>query len=147
MRGRRGVSEVLGAIVVAILVLGMSVSYILLEMERAGRETYSIIDLIRKAERRQRQLLSLIFYRRQGSDLKLYIYNYGDEYSTPKRILTDREVPLSKVRMRNMDTGEEVSSIPPKTLVELTLPAPSADSFTLVIITEEGGVFSWKISV
>ena len=147
MRGRRGVSEVLGAIVIAILVLGMSVSYVLLEMERAGRETYSIIDLIRKAEKRQKQLLSLIFYQKKGGSLKVYIYNYGDEYSTPQRILTDKEVSLSSVSMKNMDTGAAVSSIPPKTLVELTMPAPSTDSFTLVIITGEGGVFSWKISV
>ena len=147
MRGRRGVSEVLGAIVIAVLVLSMSVSYVLLEMERAGRETYSIIDLIRKAEKRQKQLLSLIFYQKKGGNLKVYIYNYGEEYSTPKRILTDREVSLSSVSMKNMDTGAAVSNIPPKTLVELTMPAPSTDSFTLVIITGEGGVFSWKISV
>ena len=58
---RRGVSEVLGAIVIAVLVLSMSVSYVLLEMERSGRETHSLIDLIRRAERQQRQLLSLIY--------------------------------------------------------------------------------------
>ena len=148
MRGRRGVSEVLGAIVIAVLVLGMSASYVLLEMERSGREMYSIIDLIRKAEKRQKQLLSLIYYQKKGSDLKLYIYNYGEEPSTPQRILADREVPLSSVSMKNMDTGKKCNSIPPKTLVELTIkPVPSPDSFTLVIITREGGVFSWKISV
>lgn len=147
MRGRRGVSEVLGAIVIAVLVLSMSVSYVLFEIERSGRETLSIIELIRKAEKRQKQLLSLIYYQKKGSDLKVYIYNYGEEASTPQRILTDREVPLSSVSMKNMDTGQACSSIPPKTLVELTMPAPSADSFTLVIITDEGGVFSWKISI
>jgi len=62
LRRRRGVSEVLGAIVIAVLVLGMTASYVLLEMERSGRETHSITDLIRKAEKRQKQLLSLIYY-------------------------------------------------------------------------------------
>jgi len=147
LRGRRGVSEVLGAIVIAILVLGMSVSYVLLEMDRAGSETYSVVDLIRGAEKQQKQLLSLIYYRMQGGRLILYIYNYGEEPSTPQRIMTDKEVPLSLVSMENMDTGDMISSIPPKTLVELTMPAPSADSLTLVMVTEEGGVFSWKISV
>jgi len=147
LRGRRGVSEVLGAIVIAVLVLGMSASYVLLEMERSGREMYSIIDLIRKAEKRQKQLLSLIYYQKQGGNLKVYIYNYGEEPSTPQRILADREVPLSSVSMKNMDTGKKCNSIPPKTLVELTMPAPASTSFTLVIITREGGIFSWKISV
>ena len=142
---RRGVSEVLGAIVMAVLVLGMTASYVLLEMERSGRETHSIIDLIRKAEKRQKQLLSLIYYQRSGGSLKVYIYNYGDEASTPQRILTDREVPLSQISMKNMDAGEMCSSIPPKTLVELTLPDPASSNFTLVIITREGGVFSWRI--
>jgi len=147
LRDRRGVSEVLGAIVIAVLVLSMSASYILLEMERSGKETYSIIDLIRKAEKRQKQLLSLIYYQKKGDNLKLYIYNYGEEPSTPQRILADREVPLSSVSMKNMDTGKKCNSIPPKTLVELTMPAPASTSFTLVIITREGGIFSWKISV
>jgi len=143
---RRGVSEVLGAIVIAILVLGMTASYVLLEMERSGRETHSIIDLIRKAEKRQKQLLSLIYYQRSGGNSKVYIYyNYRDEVSTPQRILTDREVPLSEVSMKNMDAGEACSSIPPKTLVELTLPDPASSNFTLVIITREEGVFSWRI--
>jgi hypothetical protein len=147
LRRRRGVSEVLGALVIAVLVLSMSVSYVLLEMERSGRETQSIIELIRRAGKRQNQLLSLIYYQKKGGDLKVYIYNYGEETSTPERILTDREVPLSQVSIKDMDTGGAISSIPPKTFVEVTLPAPSADSFTLVLITEEGGVFSWKISV
>jgi len=47
--------------------------------------------------------------------------------------------------MKNMDAGEMCSSIPLKTLVELTLPDPASSNFTLVIITREGGVFSWRI--
>ena len=112
MRCRRGVSEALGAIVIAVLVLGMTASYVLLEMERSGRETHSIIDLIRKAERSQKQLLSLIYYQRSGGNLKVYIYNYGDEASTPQRILTDRKVPLSEVSIWSMDAGEACSSLP-----------------------------------
>ncbi len=147
LRCRLGVSEVLGAIVITILVLGVSASYILLGMERSGGETLSIIELIRRAERRQNQLLSLIYYQRQNGDLKVYIYNYGDEPSTPKRIFADREIPLSKISIKNMDTGDLISNIPPKTLVELTMPSPSTEDFILVLITEEGGIFSWKITV
>ena len=147
LRCRLGVSEVLGAIVITILVLGVSASYILLGMERSGGETLSIIELIRRAERRQNQLLSLIYYQRQNGDLKVYIYNYGDEPSTPKRIFADREIPLSKISIKNMDTGDLIGNIPPKTLVELTMPSPSTEDFILVLITEEGGIFSWKITV
>ena len=147
MRGRRGASEVLGAIVIAVLVLGMSVSYVLLEMGRAGRETLSMIELLRRAERRQKQLLSLVFYRASGGSLYVYLYNFGEAEAALTRILTDREVPPSEATLRNADTGEVIDVIPPRILVELVIPAPSMDEFTLVLVTDAGGVFSWKLVI
>jgi hypothetical protein len=92
LKGRRGVSEVLGAILIAVIVMAMSATYVMLEAGRSTRETMSIVDLIRAAEKRQKQLLSLTYYYKQGDSLKLYIYNYGEESSTPKLILVDGEV-------------------------------------------------------
>jgi len=145
---RRGVSEVLSAILIAVIVMGMSISYTLFEMERSERQTMSLIDLIRGAEIRQKQLLSLIYYYEEGGVLKVYIYNFGDVPSTPKRIFTDREVPLSEVTIKDPSSGELYDTILPKTLVEIALPAPAeAGIFTLVILTEKGGIFSWEMSV
>ena len=53
----------------------------------------------------------------------------------------------SALLMVNMDTEEACSTIPEKTLVELTLPAPSTSTFNLVLLTVEGAVYSWEISL
>jgi|GEM_PF-3783786 len=147
LKSKRGASEVLGAVLIAVIVMAMSATYVMFEAEKSTRETMGIVELIRAAEKRQKQLLSLTYYYKQGNDLKLYIYNYGEESSTPKMILTDQEVPLSSISMRNMDTGAACNNIPPKTLVEITLPAPSQSTFTLALFTDEGGFYSWRITV
>ena len=280
LRDKRATSEVLGAILIAIIVMGMSATYIMLEAGRSTKETMGIVDLIRAAERRQKQLLSLTYYNKQGSNLKLYLYNYGEEASTPKLILADQEVVFwrtvwtfewfeitdssgrfgsklgestyagesytfdwasgevyggrsdcvgylaqtamyfkggstitirtddgmevyvdgqpvfngeawllqppttcqktvslspgthevavkwyewsggayssfsatnvalhSSTSMKNMDIGAVCETIPPKTLVEITLPTPASSIFDLVLLTVEGGVYSWKMAV
>jgi len=151
LKGRRGVSEVLGAILIAIIVISMSVTYVMFGLERSSRETTSIIELIRAAEKRQRQLLSLIYYHEQGNKLILYIYNYGEETSNITRILTNQDVPLDKIEMKDLssDTPINDQTINPKTLVELTILeaekyVPDND-FNLVLFTEEGGIYSWRI--
>jgi hypothetical protein len=146
-KGKRGASEVLGAIIITVIVMAMSATYVMLEAGRSTRETMGIVELIRAAEKKQKQLLSLTYYYKQGSSLKLYIYNYGDETSTPKMILIEQEVPLSSVSMRNMDTDDTCNNIPPKILVEIALPAPDQSTFTLALFTEEGGFYSWRITV
>lgn len=92
LRDKRAVSEVLGAVLIAVIVMAMSATYIMFEAGRSARETMGIVDLIRAAEKSQSQLLSLTYYYRQDSSLKLYVYNYGKETSTPKMILIDQEV-------------------------------------------------------
>jgi len=146
IRGRRGVSEVLGAIVIAILVLGMSASYILFEMERSERETFSLIDLIRRAERRQKILLSLIYYQVNDGQLEVFLYNFGDVSATPVKILTDVEVDSFEIYDASVgDGGLRLDVIPSETLVKLVLPVPSENTFSFVLVTEEGGIFVWEM--
>ena len=58
LRDKRAASEVLGAILIATIVMAMSATYIMLEAGRSTKETMGIVDLIRVAERRQKHLLS-----------------------------------------------------------------------------------------
>jgi len=146
IRGRRGVSEVLGAIVIAVLVLGMSASYILFEMERSERETFSLIELIRRAERRQKILLSLIYYQVNDGQLEVFLYNFGDVSATPVKILTDVEVDSFEIYDASVgDGGLRLDVIPSETLVKLVLPVPSENTFSFVLVTEEGGIFVWEM--
>jgi len=151
LKNKRGTSEVLGALLIASIVISMSTVWLTFEASHATRRTMSVVNIIRAAERKQKQLLSLTYYYYDENDgyLKLYIYNYGDEVSTPNRIITNREV---KFEIRDPNTGNPIDSrIKPKTLVELAIEEtyiPSGkDFFNLVLFTEEGGIYSWRIVV
>jgi hypothetical protein len=92
LKGKRGVSEVVGAILIAVIVLAMSMSWVALEAGRSTEQTTSIVDMIRAAEKSQQQSLSLAYYYEQGNSLNLFLYNYGVENSTPQLALINQGV-------------------------------------------------------
>jgi len=151
MAGRRGASEVLGALFIALIVVAMSAAYVMAGRSMAQSQTLSMIDIIRAAERRQRQLLSLTYAYRDGSgNLHLFIYNYGSETSTPDRLYAagstyTRGSGQCTFSMKLAGTNTQVSSIGPKQLVELTAtPTPAQSQFDMILTTAEGGIFIWK---
>ena len=147
-RGKRAASEVLGALLIASIVIAISSTWLAFEASRATKQTLSVVDIIRAAGRRQRQLLSLTYYHKHGSNLDLYVYNYGEEVSTIKFIVIDQTIVLPD-SMENMNTGEiaNLLPIPPKNLVKLELNIdPSKSDFVVLLLTNEGGIFSWKLS-
>jgi hypothetical protein len=102
-------------------------------------------------ERRHRQLLSLLYYYRDGSgSLVLYIYNYGAEDSTISRLFVkDSEVPLPSVTVKNAETGQPLQNriIPPKVLAEVKVPGAPSGTYIVFLTTKEGGQFSWEVHV
>jgi len=48
--GRRGVSEVFGALMLAMVMLAVTVAYVTFELQRTSREVHGIVDLIRTAD-------------------------------------------------------------------------------------------------
>jgi len=104
---------------------------------------YGIIDQIRTAGRRQRQLLSLLYYYKDGlGNLVLYIYNYGAEDSTISRLfMKDGEVPISSITVKNAETNQPLQGrvIPPKVLAEVRVPNAPSGTYVVFLMTEEGG--------
>jgi hypothetical protein len=92
LKAKRGVSEVVGAILIAVIVLGMSFSWAAMEASRSNEQTTSIVDMMKSAEKSQQQSLSLTYYYEQGTDLNLFLYNYGTENSTPQLALINQDV-------------------------------------------------------
>ena len=279
-KSKRGVSEVVGAILIAGIVLAMSMSWIMIEGDRSNEQTTSVVDMLRAATKSEQQSLSLTYYYKQANHLNLFLYNYGTENSTPQLALINQNIaywqttwdfkwytinnangdfgqqigettysgtsytfnwgtgaiyadknthvgyhatttmyftaattvtiqandgmevyidgqsvfagnawkiqsttsytntiqvqpgthqvivkwyqwegdsyssfsatntaPYSSLSMTNMNTQTACSTIPPQTLVELTLPAPATSSIDLMITTVEGGTFVWKLTV
>jgi hypothetical protein len=135
--GRRAVSEILGAILVAVITVAISVVYASAGAHTAESQALSMVDVIRAAERRQRQLLSLTYWYLEGSNLHLFIYNYGNENSTIKALFVgDYNV-----------TGVVGVTVTPKELKEVSFTCPRSGLLDVVLLTREGGIFIWKISV
>jgi flagellin-like protein len=148
---RRAVSEIVGAVLVAMITIAMAVAYVMAGRSTAQSQVLSMVDLIRAAERRQRQLLSLTYAYKDGSgNLHLFIYNYGSETSTPDKLyLAEPTYVMGSGQytfdMKQAGTNTPVPCIGSKQLVELTAtPAPSQNQFDIILTTAEGGIFIWK---
>jgi len=85
----RAVSEIYGAILIALITLSISAAYIAFSSREAGEQTMTIVDMIRAAEKAQKQHLSLTYFCRHGDEVRFYIYNYGSENTTPKAVVFD----------------------------------------------------------
>jgi len=144
---RRAASEMLGAVLIAVITIAMSAAYVMAGSSMAQSQALSMVDLIRAAERRQRQLLSLTYAHRDGSNLYLYIYNYGSEASTPDKLyIGDAACPHSIYQEYGGTVGN--GRIDPKELVVLkTTINPLLSQFDVIFTTKEGGIFIWKINV
>ncbi|MEM2487284.1 MAG: hypothetical protein QXR44_01645 [Thermoproteota archaeon] len=102
------------------------------------REVVSIVDAIRVSERRQKQLLSLIYaYRDEQGNIHLYIYNYGATSSTISKLIVKGYVI----------TGPGVIGrvLPPKSGPhELIFPCTARGQVDIILMTAEGGIFIWR---
>jgi len=154
---RRGASEMLGAILVAVITVAMAVAYAGYGLTQAQTQMASISDVLRASARAQRQLLSLSYYYRSGADGKLYayIYNMGSEVSTLKTVVVgsskyDMSNPMDcqYVQMKDACTRQSIGNyaIQPKELVELSVTAP-AGQLDLLVMTDEGGIFIWRLNL
>lgn len=147
---RTAASEMVGAILIAMITIAMSVAYAIAGRSAAEGQTLSMVDLIRTAEKRQRQLLSLTYAYKDGNGrLHLFIYNYGSETVKPERLYLAGTVYTEGSGGNSFSMkdayGNPVSTIDPSQLVELTVPQPPGQpSFDVVLVTAEGGVFIWK---
>jgi hypothetical protein len=144
----------LGAMLIALITIAMSAVYVTAGAGTAQSQAMSMVDLIRAAEKRQRQLLSVTYYYKDGNGrLHLFIYNYGAEASTPDKLYMARVAysygsGSNTYDMKQAGGNTPVNCIDSKKLVELTatpgFPLPS--EFEVILTTKEGGIFIWKIT-
>jgi len=148
---RRAVSEVVGVALISVILVSIGLVWLATQGPLLTMHAYSIIDQIRAAERRQSQLLTLLYYYRDGQGtLTLYIYNYGAGNSTISRLFVgDSEVNLQQAVIKNAETGQHFQNkvIPPRVLAEVNVPNAPSGRFIVFLMTEEGGRFAWEVHV
>ncbi|MBO3809763.1 MAG: hypothetical protein FGF50_09260 [Candidatus Brockarchaeota archaeon] len=147
---RWAASEVLGAILVAVITMVMCAVYIAYGLVQTQTQTASISDMLRLNAKAQRQLLSLSYYYSDGK-LHIFIYNMGNEESTLKTVVIGSvkyDLPNPHIRMKDAVTQNPIDNckIAAKQLVEITAPRQQGQ-VDLLVLTEEGGVFIWRLNL
>lgn len=151
---KRGLSEIVGALLVSSIIIAMAVAWVAWESPTLTKQTLSIIEVIRAVEKRQSQLLSLLYYYRSSEvnpKLLLYIYNYGRVPATIKNVyIKGVLIAHERLIVKDAASGRIITNylIEPRETVEVTvLGAPVEDTLTILLLTEEGGMFVWEIHV
>jgi hypothetical protein len=157
---RNAVSEMLGAILIALITISMAVTYVSLAGQSASRQAMSLCDLMRVVQKRQRQLLSLAYWSVDGSGrVHLYIYNYGKENATIWDPVTKQygyiyvqgsrvKVQMYEVRAPAHRPMSDSEAIRPGILVDISFTPPSqSPTLDILLWTGEGAFFVWKISL
>lgn len=130
----------MGAILVAAIVISMSLTYAFWSEQTAQRQVMSVIDIMRAAEKRQKQLLSLTYAYKDGEErVHLYIYNYGSEASTVSKLF---------IGAQNVTASVYGITLPPKSGPhELEFPCHVSGQADVLLITQEGGSFVWRVNL
>lgn len=148
---RRAASEVIGALLIMAVTMAVAIVYAAQWSSHSQMQAASIADVLRERAKAQRQLLTLSYHYYDGNgNLRAYIYNFGSEDSTVRLVVVGGAtyaMPHPQVQMRDACTGSAIQDckIRPRQLVELRVPAPQGQR-DLLIVTAEGGTFSWRLS-
>lgn len=147
--GRRGVSEIISVLLITGMIAGLSSFFLVYGAQRAERETWGILDLVRANERRMNQLLSLVYYaeNRTTDRFNVYLFNYGTEDTIIEHIYID-ETLVDPIEFRDAVTGEPTeNSVPPHALVRVVLDSPAEDTFHVTLVTKWRAVYSWLLTI
>jgi len=144
---RRAVSEIVGVLLVAAIIVAASATYLTYGVQTTSSQSSALTDAMRQAQRRVNILLSLTYYEKKGHSIHLYIHNYGtlDTKIDQLYVGGDR---VHVFWVKDMDTGDLIGHrIPAGKLVELYFTRNLSGEVDIFLVTEELATFSWKISL
>jgi len=146
--GCKAVSEVVGVLLVAAIIVAASVAYLTFGVQSMGSQTASLSDAMRQAQRRSQILLSLTYYEKKGHSIHLYIYNYGTLDAKVDQLYVQGS-RITAFTVKDMDTGHRIRDrkIPAGKLVDLYFTRNLSGEVDIFLVTRELATFSWKISL
>ena len=153
---KKAVSDVLGAIILIVIVIaGFSfLVYPLLLREYSASQ--GALKQNQQAQVSASTMVQLVYYtvsqNSQGTQITLYLYNYGQYSFTPNTIVVNMPTAgtwtLTSFSMQDVSTGASVSQISPNENVELSFTVPytgSVPSLFNVSVIGSNQVFTWEI--
>lgn len=153
---KKAVSDVLGAIILIVIVIaGFSfLVYPLLVREYSASQ--GALKQNQQAQVSASTMIQLVYYtvsqNSQGTQITLYLYNYGQYAFAPSMIVINMPTAgswtITSFTMQDVNTGNAVSQISPGENVELSFTVPYVGSIpTLFNVSVIGNnqVFTWEI--
>jgi len=153
---KKAVSDVLGVIILIVIVIaGFSfLVYPLLIREYSASQ--GALKQNQQAQVSASTMIQLVYYtvsqNGQGTQVTLYLYNYGQYAFTPNTIVVNMPTAgtwtITSFTMQDVSTGNAVSQISPNENVELSFTVPytgSIPSFFNVSVIGNNQVFTWEI--
>ena len=153
---KKAISDVLGAIILIVIVIaGFSfLVYPLLIREYSASQ--GALKQNQQAQVSASTMIQLVYYtvsqNSQGTQITLYLYNYGQYPFTPKTIVANMPTAgswtITSFTMQDVSTGASVSQISPDENVELSFTVPytgSVPSLFNVSVIGNNQVFTWEI--
>lgn len=153
-RARRGSSEVLGAVLVAVITMGAFSVYASYALQQTSNEAQSVVQSLRKGTLKQGQLLSVVYHweKVQGTStqVKISLYDYGYSDVNVKYVFIDG-VPQNSFNLLALD-GKKVGSVKVGSVTNLVIDVPyavnpivSGQSYEAVLVTDDNLVYSWGL--
>lgn len=153
-RARRGSSEVLGAVLVAVITMGAFSVYASYALNQTSNEAQSVVQSLRKGTLKQGQLLSVVYHwenvQGASTQVKISLYNYGYADVNVKYVFIDG-VSQSSSNLFALD-GKQVSSVKVGSVTNLVVDVPyavnpivSGQSYEAVLVTDDNLVYSWGL--
>ena len=141
---RRGVSELVSAVIlIAIVLAGMIIFTYLFSISQQAKIT-SLKDIMETKKRQANELLSILHAAYHGGVIHIYVYNYGN-------------VPIEIAKVFVNDSGVyfeiyDAYSYTPADVIEpgkpykIEIPATITKQSVVAILTKSGNLYSIKIS-
>ncbi len=152
-RGRVGVSEVVAALLllsITVGIFGVFYTYYISGLNSSGG---SVAKGIQDSAKATGELMSLVSYQVQGSTVTLYLYNYGLQPITlnpPEQaflVASGSQQAAQSFALTDASSGSPINTIQTQKLAELTLTFGNVpSSFYVEIIDSIGKNFEFQLS-
>ncbi|MGC9069125.1 MAG: hypothetical protein ACP5IZ_09160 [Thermoprotei archaeon] len=152
----RGVSEVLGVVIVLLVTIVASV-FVILWGFRGGHETAtSIMEMYQRGQVRQGELLSFVGHEESISGtttvISVWVYNYGSQPVKILYLFIDNKTQNSFSLYD--DSGNPVDSIKPGTMTKIVVNVPyivngvqQGTFYNFFIYTTDDLAYAWRIHI
>jgi len=153
---RKAVSDVLGAILLIVIVIAGFPFLFSPLLVREYSASHGALKQNQQAQVSASTMIQLVYYtvsqNGQGTQVTLYLYNYGQYAFAPNTIVVDMPTAgswtITSFTMQDVSTGNAVSQISPNENVELSFTVPytgSIPSLFNVSVIGNNQVFTWEI--